>query len=144
MEKFLGLDYGDKTVGVAVSDAMGWSAHCVDVLRRKEGESINKTLDKIAEYATLHEAQTLVLGLPKSLDNTEGERCVKTRSFSKKLQKRLPDHKIVFFDERYTTAAAERLLLEADVRRKKRSDVIDKMAAAQILQGFLDSRPKTN
>jgi len=136
--RVMGLDYGDKTIGVAVSDPFGWTAQGVCVIRRKNEvdlkESFAQLADIIAQYSVTH----IVLGYPKNMNNTEGPRCEKTRAFQKKLTKQFPNLPVVLFDERMSTMAAERTLLEANLSRKARGQVIDKTAAVFILQGYLD------
>ena len=134
----MGLDYGDKTIGVAISDELGWTAQGLEVIRRKTQEDdLNRIRDLVANY----EIGEVVVGLPRNMNGTIGPRGELCREFARFLQERLqlPVH---LWDERLTTAAAERTLLEADVSRKKRKQVIDKMAAALILQGYLNFKPK--
>ncbi len=132
----IGLDVGDRTIGVSASDALQLTAQGVETVRRT---SLERDLARLAELFTEYEAEIIVVGLPKNMDGTEGERCRIVREFSACLQERFPDKKIVFWDERLSTVAASRSLIEADVSRAKRKKVIDKMAAVFILQGYLDS-----
>lgn len=134
----LGLDFGQKTIGVAVSDPFGWTAQGVEIIRRDKEESINKSILRIGEIIKQYDVLKIVLGYPKNMNNTVGERGQKTEDFKKKLEKSFPNIEIVLWDERLSTVGAERSLLEADLSRKKRKDVIDKMAAVFILQGYLD------
>ncbi|RKN80439.1 Holliday junction resolvase RuvX [Paenibacillus ginsengarvi] len=136
MGRIMGLDYGDKTIGVAVSDEFGWTAQGVEVIRRRKPEDDELRLQQLtAEY----EVQSIVVGLPKNMNNTIGPRGELCMAFAESLREslRLP---VSMWDERLSTAAAQRTLLEADVSRKKRKMVVDKMAAAIILQNYLDSR----
>ena len=132
----LGLDLGTKTIGVARCDAMQMIASPVETIGRKKFKlDAERLLALIAETGVVG----IVLGLPKNMDGSEGPRCQSTRAFAKNLEG-LTDVPITFWDERLSTAAVERTLLDADASRKRRGEVIDKMAAAYILQGFLDSR----
>ncbi len=135
--RILGLDFGSKTVGVAVSDAMGLTAQGVETIERKEENKLRKTCARIEELIRELGVETIVLGLPKNMNNTEGERAEKTRQFGEMLERRtgLP---VIFWDERLTTVAAEQVLMENGVRRENRKAVIDKVAACLILQGYLD------
>lgn len=138
--RILGLDYGDKTIGVAVSDPFGWTAQGVEIIRRETPEEYKKSLRRLAELMEEYQAETIVLGYPKNLDNSEGERCEKTKVFFVRLQNRFPKAEVILWDERFSTVAAERSLREAQLSHGKRKSVIDKMAAVHILQGYLDSR----
>lgn len=136
--KLLGLDYGDRRIGVAVSDAFGWTAQGIEVVQRREDGS---HLQRIAELAKLNEAEEVVVGLPKNMNGTIGPRGELCIEFAESLRELLglPVH---LWDERLTTVSAERTLLEADVSRKKRKQVVDKIAAGLILQNYLDSKSK--
>ena len=136
--KIIGLDVGSKTVGVAVSDLMGWTAQGLDTLRINEEEN-EVGIDRLAAIIKQEDADTVVIGLPKNMNNSIGFRGEASLKYKEALLEALPDLKVVMWDERLSTMAAERSLLEADVSRKKRSKVIDKMAAVFILQGYLDS-----
>ncbi|MDI9485422.1 MAG: Holliday junction resolvase RuvX [Bacillota bacterium] len=134
--RLLGLDVGEKTIGVAVSDAMGWTAQGVTVIRRTSKEKDYAALkDLVEEYAV----EKFVVGLPIRTDGSFGPEADKIREFGRELERefRLP---VEYWDERYSTAAAERILLEGDVSRAKRRLVIDKVAAALILQAYLDRK----
>ena len=137
--RILGLDFGDNTVGVAVSDLMGWTAQGLEVIRRKEPDNLKATIKRIEEICEEYNVEKIILGLPKNMNNTLGERAEKTIRFQKRLQKEI-EISVDLWDERLSTMFAERTLIEADVSRKKRRKVIDKMAAVYILQGFLDSK----
>ncbi|WP_438434414.1 Holliday junction resolvase RuvX [Gorillibacterium sp. sgz500922] len=136
--RIMGLDYGDKTIGVAVSDELGWTAQGVEVIRRKSKEEDRERLAALIREYGMDE---IVVGMPKNMNGTIGPRGEASREFAERLHAwfGLPVH---LWDERLTTVAAQRTLIEADVSRKKRKGVIDKMAAQLILQGFLDSKTK--
>ena len=138
-QRILGLDVGDRTVGVAVSDLLGMTAQGVETIRREE---LSADLSRLDELMREYDAVKLVVGLPRNMNGTEGERCEFVRAFAGEIQKVRPDAEIVFWDERLSTVAASRSLIAADVSRKKRKKVIDKMAAVFILQGYLDSLAK--
>ncbi len=140
--RILGLDFGQKTIGVAVSDPFGWTAQGVEIIRRDKEESVNKSVERIGQIIKEYGVEKIVLGYPKNMNNTVGERGEKTEAFKKKLEKSF-DIEVILWDERLSTVGAERTLLEADLSRKKRKNVIDKMAAVFILQGYLDSNSKT-
>lgn len=137
--RILGLDYGTKTTGVAVSDPMGWTAQGLEIIRRQEEEHLKATINRIAELCAEYKVEKIVLGLPKNMNNTLGERGEKTLLFKEKLEARLK-LPVEMWDERLSTVAAENVLLEADMSRKKRKNVIDKLAATIILQNYLDAK----
>lgn len=137
--RILGLDFGSKTTGVAVSDPMGWTAQGLEIIRRQEEEHLKATLNRIAELCAEYKVEKIVLGLPKNMNNTIGERGEKTLLFKQKLEARLR-LPVETWDERLSTVAAESILIEADMSRKKRKNVIDKLAATIILQNYLDAR----
>lgn len=130
----IAVDLGDVRIGLATSDIMGIIASGSETYLRRGGE---EDVLYIADFAKKHEADTIVIGLPVNMDGTEGERALLSRDFGDKL-KQFVDCKIVFEDERLTSKSAERMLISADVRRDKRKKVIDKIAAAIILQSYLD------
>ena len=135
MKRYMSLDIGDATIGVAVSDLLGLTAQGVETIRRRDlSDDLNRLGVLIQEY----EADALVAGLPKHMNGQEGERCALVRAFMADAAERFPMMEIHYWDERLSTVAASRTLLEGDVSRKKRRKVIDKMAAVYILQGFLD------
>lgn len=139
--RILGLDVGSKTVGVAVSDPLGWTAQGVEIIRINEDEK-EFGLDRLSEIIAEKKATGVVLGLPKNMNNTEGPRAEAARAYAQMVSDRfgLPTD---FQDERLTTVQAERMLVEeADVSRKKRKQVIDKIAAEFILQNYLDAKGK--
>lgn len=140
--RILGLDYGDKTIGVAVSDPFGWTAQGVEIIRRENPAEYKKSLRRLGELIEEYHAESIVLGYPKNLDNSEGERCEKTKAFCERLKNRFPKTEVVLWDERFSTVAAERALREANLSHGQRKRVIDKMAAVHILQGYLNSRSK--
>ena len=135
--RIMGLDFGSKTVGVAVSDPLLLTAQGVEIIRRKEENKLRQTLARIEELAKEYEVEKLVLGLPKHMNGTEGVRVELTEEFKEKLERRtgLP---VVLWDERLTTVAADRTMMEAGIRRENRKDYVDMIAATFILQGYLD------
>lgn len=139
--RILGLDFGQKTIGVAISDPFGWTAQGIEIIRRDKEESINKSVERIGEIIKQYNVEKIVLGYPKNMNNTIGERGEKTEALKKKLEKTF-NIEVILWDERLSTVGAERSLLEADLSRKKRKNVIDKMAAVFILQGYLDCNSK--
>lgn len=135
--RVMGLDYGSKTVGVAISDPLGITAQGIETIERKEENKLRKTLARIDELAKEYGVEKIVLGFPKNMNNTVGERGEKTIEFKEMLERRsgLP---VILWDERLTTVEAERTLIESKVRREDRKKYIDKIAAVFILQGYLD------
>ena len=135
--RVLGLDYGTKTVGVAVSDELGWTAQALETITRKDKNKLRKTLARIEELVNTYSIEKIVLGYPKHMNNDEGERCAETEDFKAMLERRtgLP---VILQDERMSTVSAERILIEGGVRRENRKDYVDKMAAAFILQTYLE------
>ena len=141
MIRIMGLDFGSKTVGVAVSDPLGITAQGIEIVRRTSENKLRKTLARIEELVTEYEVTEIVLGFPKNMNNTIGERAEKSLAFKEMLERRtgLP---VVMWDERLTTVAANRTLIEGGVRRENRKDYVDMLAAVYILQGYLDSRDR--
>lgn len=137
MKRIMGLDVGDKTIGVAVSDPLGLTAQGITTIRRKGIKSDLKELEDIIKN---YNVEVIVVGLPKNMNNTIGPQGEKVLKFIEKLENRM-EMKVVLQDERLTTVSAERALLKADVSRKKRKGLIDKVAATYILQAYLE---KTN
>ena len=137
--RILGLDFGTKTTGVAVSDPMGWTAQGLEIIRRQEDEHLKATLNRIAQLCEEYKVEKIVLGLPKNMNATEGIRVELTNEFKEKLERRtgLCVHT---WDERLTTVAADKAMMEAGIRREKRKDYVDMIAATFILQGYLDYR----
>jgi len=136
--RIMGLDFGSKTIGVALSDPFGWTAQGLEIVRREQEENLKSSMKRLEEIIKQYSVEKIVLGYPKNMNNTIGERCEKTESFKARLEKAFKIE-VILWDERLSTVAAERGLLEADLSRNKRKQVIDKMAAVFILQGYLDS-----
>lgn len=136
--RIMGLDFGSKTVGVAVSDELLITAQGIEIVRRKSEGKLRQTLARIEELIREYQVERIVLGYPKNMDNSEGIRCEKTLEFKEMLERRsgLP---VVLWDERLTTVAADRAMMEASIRREDRKNYVDKIAAVFILQGYLDS-----
>lgn len=137
--RILGLDVGDKTIGIAVSDSLLFTAQGVEVIRRT---SLAKDLERLRQLIEEHEVSTILIGLPKNMNGTIGPRGELVQQFAARLEEAFPNAFIRFWDERLSTVASERMLIAADVSRAKRKQVIDKMAAVFILQGYLDSLPR--
>ena len=137
MERIIGLDFGSKTTGVAVSDPFGWTAQGVEIIRRKEENKLRKTLARIEELVKEYGASRIVLGLPKNMNNSLGDRAEKSLAFKEMLERRtgLP---VVMWDERLTTVAADRTMMEAGIRREHRREYVNEIAAVFILQNYLD------
>lgn len=138
MIRIMGLDYGSKTVGVAVSDPLGLTAQGVEIIRREQENKLRRTLARIEALVQEYQVTEIVLGLPKNMNNTLGERAEKSLEFQEMLKRRtgLP---VVMWDERLTTVSANRTLMESGVRRENRKEYVDMIAAVYILQGYLDS-----
>ena len=132
--KTMGLDLGERRIGIALSDLMGIIASGLETYERKD---VKSDCEHISNLVSKHGVKEIVVGLPKNMDGTSGDRVTKTYKFCEVL-KQFTNAKIVFFDERLTTVAAEKLLISADVSRKKRKTVIDKLAATIILQDYLN------
>ena len=139
--RILGLDYGSKTVGVAVSDPLGLTAQAVETIWRKQENHLRQTLARIDELAAEYQVERIVLGYPKNMNNTIGERAEKALEFQQLLEKRT-GLEVIMWDERLTTVEANRTLMEASVRRENRKKYLDQLAAVFILQGYLDSLPR--
>lgn len=135
--RILGLDYGTKTVGVAVSDALGLTAQAIETITRKEENKLRRTCARIEELINEYSVEKIVLGFPKHMNNDIGERAEKALEFRDMLQRRT-GLEVVMWDERLTTVEAERTLIESNVRRENRKRHIDQLAAVFILQGYLD------
>lgn len=136
--RIMGLDYGSKTVGVAVSDPLGITAQGLETIWRKQENKLRQTLARLEELAAEYQVEKIVVGYPKNMNNTVGERAEKVLEFKEMLERRtgLP---VVMWDERLTTVEANRTLMEANVRREDRKKYLDELAAVFILQGYLDS-----
>ena len=136
-KRALGLDFGSKTVGVAVSDDLGLTAQGVEIIRRTSENKLRQTLARIEALIAEYDVGVLVLGYPKNMNNTIGERAEKSLAFKEMLERRtgLP---VVMWDERLTTVEAHRTMIESGVRREDRKKYVDKIAAVYILQGYLD------
>lgn len=137
--RIMGLDFGSKTLGVAISDPLFITAQGLEVINRKEENKLRRTLARIEELIVEYEIGEIVLGLPKNMNDTSGERVRLTMEFKDKLERRT-GIAVTTWDERLTTVAAERVLIEAGVRRENRKNYSDKIAASLILQGYLDYR----
>ncbi len=135
--RVMGLDFGSKTVGVAVSDPLLVTAQGVETVFRKSPDKLRQTLARIQELAAEYEVDRIVLGYPKHMNNTEGERCEKTKEFARMLEQRT-GLAVDLWDERLTTAAAGQVMMQSGVRRQERKAYVDKIAACLILQGYLD------
>ena len=125
--RIMGLDFGSRTVGVAISDSLLLTAQGVEIIRRKEENKLRQTLARIEELIVENEVEEIVLGLPKNMNDTEGVRVELTKEFKDKLERR-------------TTVAADKAMMEAGIRRENRKDYVDMIAATLILQGYLDRR----
>ncbi len=139
--RIMGLDFGSKTVGVAISDPLLITAQGIEIIRRKEENKLRQTLARIEALIEEYGVDRIVLGLPKNMNDTLGERAQLSLEFKEKLERRtgLP---VVMWDERLTTVAADKAMMEAGIRRENRKDYVDKIAACLILQGYLDQREK--
>ncbi len=143
--RIMGLDYGSVTVGVAISDALLLTAQGIEVIRRKEENKLRQTLARIEELVKEYEVEKIVLGYPKNMNNTLGDRCAKTEEFADMLRRRT-GLEVILWDERLSTVSAHQAMIEGNMRREKRAAVVDKVAAVFILQNFLDAmyNEKTN
>ena len=135
--RIMGLDFGSKTVGVAISDPLLLTAQGKEIIRRKEENKLRQTYARIEELAKEYDVEKIVLGRPKHMNGTEGVRVELTEEFKANLERRsgLP---VVFWDERLTTVAADKAMMEAGIRREHRKEYVDMIAASLILQGYLD------
>ena len=139
MSRILGLDFGSKTVGVAISDPLFITAQGIEIIRRKDENHLRQTLSRIEALIEEYEVTEIVLGLPKNMNNTMGVRAELSLDFKEKLERRtgLP---VTMWDERLTTVAADKAMMEAEIRRENRKEYVDMIAAVFILQGYLDFR----
>ena len=133
------MDFGSKTVGVAISDPLLITAQGIEIIRRKDENKLRRTLARIEELIVEYEVGEIVLGFPKNMNDTIGERAEISLEFQEKLERRT-GLSVVMWDERLTTVAADKTMMEAGVRREKRKEYVDKIAAVLILQGYLDYR----
>ena len=135
--RIMGLDYGAKTMGVAVSDALQITAQGIEIIRRDRGNKLRRTLARIEELILEYEVERIVLGVPRNMDGTDGERTQRSEELKEMLERRtgLP---VILWDERLTTVAAEKAMIEAGIRRAQEKEHVDRVAAALILQGYLD------
>ena len=138
-DRVLGLDFGSKTVGVAVSDPLFLTAQGVEIIRREKESKLRKTFARIGELISEYDIKSIVLGYPKNLNGTEGDRCEKTNAFKEELEKKfgLP---VILWDERLTTVSADQVMMESGIRRENRKEYVDEIAAMFILQGYIDSK----
>ena len=134
----MGLDYGDKTVGVAISDPLGITAQGKEIIRRDRPDKLRRTCARIEELIQEYGVEKIVLGLPKNMDGSEGIRVEKTKAFQEMIERRT-GLEVVLCDERLTTVAADRYMDEAGIKGDKRKAIVDERAAVFILQGYLDS-----
>ena len=137
--RIMGLDYGSKTVGVAISDALGLTAQGIEIIRRTQENKLRQTLARIEALVKEYEVTAIVLGFPKNMNNTIGDRAEKSLALKEMLERRT-GLDVFMWDERLTTVEANRTLIEGGVRRENRGKYVDKLAAIFILQGFLDSK----
>lgn len=139
--RIMGLDFGSKTVGVAISDPLLITAQGIEIIRRKDENKLRQTLARIEELIVEYEVEEIVIGLPKNMNDTLGVRVELTMEFKEKLERRtgLP---VATWDERLSTVAADRAMIEAGIRREDRKEYVDKIAAVFILQGYLDLRAR--
>ena len=135
--RILGLDFGTKTVGVAVSDELLFTAQGVEIIRREKPAKLRQTLARIDELIAQYGIEKIVLGYPKNMNNTEGERCEKTKEFKEMIEKRT-GLEVILWDERLTTVSADNAMMEMGIRRENRKEYVDEIAAIFILQGYLD------
>ena len=138
MSRIMGLDFGSKTVGVAISDPLGITAQGIETITREQENKLRRTLSRIEALIQEYQVTSIVLGLPKNMNNTLGERAEKTLEFKAMLERRT-GLEVTMWDERLTTVSAERTLIESGVRREHRKEYVDMIAAVYILQGYLDS-----
>ena len=142
MMRIMGLDYGSKTIGVAISDPLGLTAQGIEIIRREDENKLRKSLRRIEELVSEYQVEEIVLGFPKNMNNTIGERAQKSLELKEMLERRcgLP---VIMWDERLTTVEANRTLMESGVRRENRSKYVDMIAAVFILQGYLEAKANT-
>ncbi|MDE6712574.1 MAG: Holliday junction resolvase RuvX [Lachnospiraceae bacterium] len=135
--RIMGLDYGSKTVGVAISDQLLLTAQGKEIIRRERQNKLRQTLARIETLIVENDVEKVVLGCPKNMDGSEGDRVEKTKEFQEMIERRT-GLEVVLWDERLTTVAADRYMMEAGIRRENRKQYVDEIAAVFILQGYLD------
>ena len=135
--RILGLDFGSKTIGVAVCDPFGWTAQGLEIIRREEENNLKKSIARISELCREYAVESIVLGLPKNMNNTLGERAEITTKYKRILEENT-NIPVIFFDERLTSVISNSILIEADISRKKRKKKVDSIAAQIILQDYLN------
>lgn len=138
MSRIMGLDFGSKTTGVAISDPLGITAQGIETIHREQENKLRRTLARIEALIQEYQVTSIVLGFPKNMNNTIGERAEKSLEFKAMLERRT-GLEVTMWDERLTTVSANRTLMESGVRRENRKDYVDMIAAVYILQGYLDS-----
>lgn len=141
--RIMGLDYGSVTVGVAISDELLLTAQGIEVINRKQENKLRQTLARIEQLIQEYNVEKIVLGYPKNMNNTIGERCEKTEEFAKMLERRT-GFEVIFMDERLSTVSAHKSMLDGDLSRAKRYEIVDKVAAVFILQTYLDMLANQN
>ena len=141
--RILGLDFGSKTVGVAVSDPLFLTAQGVEIIRREKESKLRTTFARIKELIEEYQITEIVLGYPKNLNGTEGDRCEKTNAFKVDLEQKF-SVPVVLWDERLTTVSADNVMMESNIRREHRKNYVDEIAAMFILQGYLDYKKNQN
>ena len=139
--RIMGLDFGSKTVGVALSDALLLTAQSFETIRREKENKLRQTLARIEAIIEEYQVDKIVLGYPKNMNDTEGIRCEKTNEFKEMLERRT-SLEVILWDERLSSVEAEEILMESGVRREHRKEYVDQLAAAIILQGYLDTLSK--
>ncbi len=136
--RLIALDYGDKTVGIAMTDLSGKISQPFDTIFRNNPIDVKETIDKICEIVYKYEVEKVIIGMPYNMDGSEGERAEKTKWFKKKLSKKL-DKEIIFYDERLSTFEASNILEKGNIKKENRKKYLDKIAASIILQSYLDN-----
>lgn len=137
--RIMGLDFGSKTIGVAVSDPFGWTAQSVETIHRQDEGNLIASIARLKELVEQYEIRKIVVGLPKNMNNTLGERVDRTNYFVKRIEREL-EIEVETFDERLSTVSADRILAEGGVKKSERKKNIDKVAASIILQAYLDTK----
>lgn len=135
--RIMGLDFGSKTLGVAISDPLLITAQGIEIVRRQSENKLRQTLARVEALIVEYDVKKIVLGLPKNMNNSEGERAEKTKEFKEMLERRT-GLEVVLWDERLTTVAADKAMMETGIRREDRKQHVDEVAAVLILQGYLD------